>query len=95
MPPLTRARQPRGTWRFATARMLRAAAASARRTSSGTRAALQVVLRAKCYGAAEVSWTIEHIDRSSPAYTAALKRRRSGLVDRLAEADAGLETARE
>jgi len=63
--------------------------------SGGTRVALQVVLRAKCYGAAEVSWTIEHIDRGSTTYAAALKRRGAGLVDRLAEAGTGQATVLE
>lgn len=63
--------------------------------SGGTRTAFQVVLRAACYGAGELSWTLEHIARNEPAYTVALKRRGAGLVERLAEAGADLETTRD
>src|SRR5581483_9361147 len=57
--------------------------------SSGPRPAQQVVLRAQCYGEAEVSWVLERIPVGEPAYTAAHKRRGAGLVERLAETDAG------
>jgi uncharacterized heparinase superfamily protein len=59
----------------------------------GPQSAQQVVLRAQCYGASEVSWTLEHIAIGGPAYTAAHRRRGAGLVDRLADADADLDAA--
>jgi uncharacterized heparinase superfamily protein len=60
--------------------------------SGEARPAFQVVLRATCYGAAEACWTLRHIGRDEPVYTAALKRRGAGLVDRLAETRVGPET---
>ena len=63
--------------------------------AAGPQPAQQVVLRAQCYGAAEVSWTLERIARAAPAYTAAHRRRGAGLVDRLADTDADLEEPEE
>jgi uncharacterized heparinase superfamily protein len=61
----------------------------------GPQPAQQVVLRAQCYGAAEVSWTLERIAIGGPAYAAALKRRGSGLVERLADTSAESEALEE
>jgi uncharacterized heparinase superfamily protein len=61
----------------------------------GTCPAPQVVLRGTCYGAAELSWTLEQIDRDGPAYAAALRRRGAGLVDRLAQTGAGFKAERD
>lgn len=61
--------------------------------AGGPQSAQQVVLRAQCYGASEVSWTLERITMGGPAYTAAHRRRGGGLVDRLADADADLDEA--
>ncbi len=53
--------------------------------AAGPRPALQVVLRARCYGAAEVSWVIERVPADTPAYAVAHRRRGAGLIERLAE----------
>ena len=45
---------------------------------AGARRAQQVVLRARCYGAAEVSWTLERIRAGHP-----LDRKRNRAVKRL------------
>jgi uncharacterized heparinase superfamily protein len=56
---------------------------------AGARSAQQVVLRARCHGESEVSWTIERTRTADPADANA--RRQAGLVDRLAETSAGFE----
>ena len=63
--------------------------------ASGPQLAQQVVLRAQCYGASEVGWTIERIAMGEPAYTEAHRRRGAGLVDRLAETSADSEETEE
>jgi uncharacterized heparinase superfamily protein len=59
--------------------------------AAGARPAQQVVLRAQCYGAAEVSWVIERIQMADAAQAASAEAR--GLVERLAETSAGFEGA--
>jgi uncharacterized heparinase superfamily protein len=53
--------------------------------ATGPQPAFQVVLRTRCYGAAEVSWVIERIPADTPAYAVAHRRRGAGLIERLAE----------
>jgi uncharacterized heparinase superfamily protein len=57
--------------------------------AAGARPAQQVVLRARCYGASEVSWVIDRM-RMDPAAKAPSPEAR-GLVERLAETNAGSE----
>ena len=55
--------------------------------------AQQVVLRGRCYGAAEVFWTIACVKAARPLWPGLPKRRQrsSPLVQRLAETEAGFE----
>ena len=59
--------------------------------AAGTRPAQQVVLRAQCYGASEVSWVIERVGVAHAAENPSAEAR--GLVERLAETSAGFEGA--
>jgi uncharacterized heparinase superfamily protein len=59
--------------------------------AAGPRHAQQVVLRAQCYGASEVSWVIERI-AVAPA-PQGICEEPSSLVERLAETSAGFEGA--
>ena len=59
--------------------------------AAGACHAQQVVLRAQCYGEAEVSWVIERTKMADPADAHARRRGEAGLVDRLAETSAGFE----
>jgi uncharacterized heparinase superfamily protein len=59
--------------------------------AAGARPAQQVVLRAQCYGASEVSWVIERMQMAQAAEAASAEV--SGLVERLAETSAGFEGA--
>jgi uncharacterized heparinase superfamily protein len=59
--------------------------------AAGARPAQQVVLRAQCYGASEVSWVIERIGMAQAAE--AVSAGASGLVERLAETSAGFAGA--
>jgi uncharacterized heparinase superfamily protein len=54
--------------------------------AAGARPARQVVLRAQCYGASEVSWVIERIQMADAAEAGSTQA--SGLVERLAETSA-------
>jgi len=64
--------------------------------TAGVRRSRQVVLRAQCYGATEVRWTLQRIKAGRPADPRARKRRRapSPLSARLAETSAGFEPPR-
>jgi len=57
--------------------------------AAGARPAQQVVLRARCYGASEVCWVIDRIRIAHAAKAPSAEAR--GLVERLAEANAGFE----
>jgi uncharacterized heparinase superfamily protein len=57
--------------------------------AAGARPAQQVVLRARCYGASEVCWVIDRIRIAHAAKAPSAEA--SGLVERLAEANAGFE----
>jgi uncharacterized heparinase superfamily protein len=59
--------------------------------AAGACPAQQVVLRARCYGEAEVSWVIERTRAADPADASARRRGQAGLVDRIAETRAGFE----
>jgi uncharacterized heparinase superfamily protein len=59
--------------------------------AAGACPAQQVVLRARCYGASEVSWLIERTRAADPA--SAPRRSEAGLVERLEETSAGFEDA--
>ncbi len=59
--------------------------------AAGACPAQQVVLRARCYGASEVSWVIERTRAADPA--SARRRSEAGLVERLEETSAGFEDA--
>jgi len=54
--------------------------------AAGARPAQQVVLRARCYGASEVSWVIDRIQMAHAAQAPSAEAR--GLVERLAETNA-------
>jgi uncharacterized heparinase superfamily protein len=60
----------------------------------GVRRAAQVVLRAQCCGATEVSWTLERIKAGRPADAKARRKERQAnkrLTERLAETGAGFD----
>ena len=61
--------------------------------TAGVRRTRQVVLRAQCYGATEVRWTLEQIRAGQPVDPRARKRRRTAqrLAARLAETTAGFD----
>jgi len=60
---------------------------------SGPRRAQQIVLRALCYGAAQVAWSVERIKAGRPLDPKARKPARAGsaLAERLAETGAGFD----
>jgi uncharacterized heparinase superfamily protein len=61
--------------------------------AAGPRRTSQVVVRAPCYGAAEVAWTLERIAAGQPidARTRRLRGSAPGLRDRLSETGAAFE----
>jgi len=61
--------------------------------AAGPRQSSQVVLRAQCYGAAEVAWTLERLKAGHPTdrRTRRLRRANTRLGDRLADTSAGFE----